>query len=174
MSHDSTLQALMERRQDLRNEAAHLEARMRGLRVEINDLDTAIKVIERMSPEHARKAETRAALDKVVADVQPTTMPEMIIQALEWAPGGLQSAAILNFIKKNFRPDVIPSQVQPTVWHMWKKGRLSRDIETGAYRLPEEKSPESAPTESSGDSQVQREPEGGEDEDAAIMDDILS
>jgi hypothetical protein len=72
----------------------------------------------------------------------PLTIPEMIISVLTDAAAegfeGLAPVEIGERINKKFRVQLPKEGVSPTVWRIWKKGRLVK-IREGFYALPSEK-----------------------------------
>ncbi len=62
------------------------------------------------------------------------TIPEMIEEAIASAGVAIDPSAIFAYVREHHKPEARRNDVTPTIWRMWKKGRLAKIGR--AYLLP--------------------------------------
>lgn len=134
------------RRGEVAAEIKRLQDEIAACHEELSDLDTAARVVARLSgakwtpasaadaksPPNTRTLETNATL----------TMPQMIKASLRDAReknlAGLEPREITAWIAKTYQPDVKGEYVSAIVWRLWKRGDVMKPDDTRAlYSLPE-------------------------------------
>ncbi len=128
------------RREEVSQEITRLQKQLAEMEKELVELDTAERVISRLS---GAERGTPGAADEHEPETPPVgkpegipTMPEMITEALTAAgPGiGVRPKQIRNWIARTYWSGVRGENVSSILWRMWKRGELGKG--GGHYRLP--------------------------------------
>lgn len=136
---------ILNRRREIEQEVSRLKSLLSAYTVELEELDTVERVINRLSG--AKRGEAGAAIEpKPAALSRPSprnamTMPQMIEAALVRAHRqglqGLEPKAITESIAAHGKPEVKNSAVNSISWRMWKSGRLVKADNSAVYSLPD-------------------------------------
>ena len=135
---------LESRRAALAAKLARAEAVVAAVRSDLDEIDTAIRVMQRYNlftelvEMHREAAETAKLISEVNVNRQftsrtPDNVPEMIFSVLRDGP--MPIAGILDQIRERFAKDIDPNNVRPAAWRLWKAGRLNKLDDK--YQLPE-------------------------------------
>ena len=134
---DPSLNLILRRRSEIETALADMVKRMEELRKELPDLETAERVLRKLTPsvgvERYPSTEISGKPDNI------PTMPEMISEAIrsqDFLELGMEPKDILKFIADKWWPDVRSELVGPIAWRMAKRGQLVKD--GSRYRLPYE------------------------------------
>ncbi len=141
----ATFHLIEKRRADIRAVIADLTSQIDKLRLELNELEVAERVLSRLgaqdrSDEPSIASEARSIIETSLGKPDDIpTMPEMILEALSTpeadAHDGLEPRDIVQFVAKKYWPDVRSELVGPIAWRMWKRGQLEKT--DTYYRLPQ-------------------------------------
>jgi hypothetical protein len=137
---------IADRRRKIEAEMADLTEHMAALKSELVELDTAGRVLARLSGTSWPPAPQRVDGDDTEDSGKPNdlpTVPDMILAVLGTAKGsglrGMEPKTITAQIAEGWWPDVKGPHISSVVWRMWKAGRLAKD---GAiYMLPDMNEP---------------------------------
>lgn len=134
------------RKREVEQEIARLRQSITSYEAELTELDTALRVLSRLSG--AERGSTGEADQQKPAEASGQTfrplktMPNMILDVLQEAyddgeRDGLEPKEILRRIKAWYGIDPRPEAVSPICWRMWKRGQLVKDENSPLYRLPD-------------------------------------
>jgi hypothetical protein len=141
MVNDHTL--ISNRRAEIAQEVERLEARLSEMRSELSDLETAERVLSRLS---GAKRNAPSASDAAKPQEAPSAKPagtptlrEITLEALGIARSkgraGYAPKDVREFALKKYGFNM-KSQANTIAWRMWKDGIILKDEETGLYSLP--------------------------------------
>ena len=139
----------------VRHEAAHEEVKqhreaLSRLEREIQELTVAMRVLRRIydgdgPPDEDEKANLEASVAVQRKPPGLPAMPDMIVAAIKDGKArghaGLRPRDMVDFIAREFWPEVQFTSVGPIAARMLKDGRLSKNAETGLYGLPQDEAP---------------------------------
>jgi hypothetical protein len=144
----SDFDLILTRRREVEQEIARLKTRLGEMDVELAELDTAGRVMARLSgakwPPVGEANERQSATVIVPAAHARLTTPDMIIAALANARArglrGLEPKEIARYINDHLAPNVKGEYISSICWRMWKRGQLRKDPGSPLYSLPEKES----------------------------------
>lgn len=138
------LHLITTRRREVEQEIARLKQELAEREGELVELDTAGKVIARLSgakwpPAGALDAAPKAQPDRALT-AKRLTMPKMILAALRQAKAehkpGLEPKDMTQWISVTYDPSVKGEYVSAIAWRMWKRGQLEKPEDSALYSLP--------------------------------------
>lgn len=136
------IKIITDRQAVVANEINTLKMRIATLESELDELDRAAAVLDRLARESGIAPHNNAATlfeppanatSDALSPKPPgtPTMTDMILEALERAhkagADGLQPAGLVDYIRKRYWPDVQVANVGPIAWRMWKRSQLGKD-----------------------------------------------
>ena len=128
------------RREEVSQEITRLHKLLAEMEKELVELDTAERVISRLTDAKRSPSSTTDEREQEAASGEKPegipTMPEMITEALT-AVGrghGLKPKDIRNWIARTYWGGVRGENVSSILWRMWKRGDLKK--RASHYRLP--------------------------------------
>ncbi|WP_143074548.1 hypothetical protein [Methylobacterium sp. ap11] len=184
MTDPNPIDALIQRRNANVTKATRLSEQLVALRRENDEIDIAIKALDRLGFKGAppgKPAESTAA-GLVQAKLIDITVPDMIFAIIgdDIIGDGVDASTIIAEIKRRYMPDPDPNIIRPTLWRLTKAGRLMKM--GGKYFLPDpssiEEEEEEDESESDDSSSSKNGPAGGgasagPDAESEYEDDIL-
>jgi len=112
--HTETIRAEMEA---LSAKATRLRSQLDAVERDRADLETALRVLERLTGVPSRSHEPKG-------DAGGATMPDLILQALEAGPRAV--ADLTSSVAFASNKSVDANNIRSTAWRMWKAGRIAK------------------------------------------------
>jgi hypothetical protein len=132
------------RRDEVEKEISRLKSRVQEMEAELAELDTAGKVLARLSGAKWNSAgavnATQPPKPSSSSKVKKLTMPKMIESSLRQAhiehKAGLEPREVTAWISRTYDPEVKGEYVSAIAWRMWKRGQLEKEPNSPVYSLP--------------------------------------